>query len=142
MSNFRVLGNENPTAELANAGLLGPRYIQGVVIPRAVGNHSVSGPDGNIKLPSQAMVSRIVMTGYDLASGGAATLQPNLAASAGATLGTSLGAVHSMADVSGRVCDIQVTPLNGVGAGDSWLNVNIATANLTAGTIDVLVEFF
>jgi hypothetical protein len=134
----------NFEAQLFTQGFVYPRYVQGVVTPRAIGNYPVQGPNGNLVIPTSALITKITLSGASLVGVGA-IFQSNLTPTAGAAMGASvIGPTHSIITVGTRVCNILATPIQSVAvtySGDEFLNVNLTGAAVTTGSINVLIEY-
>ena len=106
----------------------------------AVGTVVLDGPDGNAeKLPAGAIVTRVWREVRVAAtSGGAATVAVGTTSS-GATFDAASAYTDNDLDTVGTVALLSSTPYK-VGAADEDVTATIATAALTAGEFDLIVE--
>jgi hypothetical protein len=129
-------------AHFLAGGLMNPKYAQGMATPTVFGfNVPVVGPYGNIALPANALISRVILTGNNLTSAGAPVLQLNTTANSGDSMqDTVIGSPHAMATINAKVADIIATPLEPWQ--NRWLGISTTIADVTGGSIAVTVEYF
>lgn len=118
------------------------RVMKGTATPLAFGSPSYAVLDsaGNqiVLSAGQQILNLVAGKGTTLASGGSATLQLGLSPTATGTVGQVLSAATAYTTVNTNGIDQSVFGYI-VGSTNTYLTVTVGTANITSGTVEIII---